>query len=75
MNVSFDVNTVLSGIIIILTGAGLRAVFMMKTKLDTIQAWCQYHEKQDDERHEAVIVRLDKHSNKLEDFHRSGKKA
>lgn len=58
MNLSVDLNTILSGVIIILTGYGVKGLMALKEqvsqqngRLGKMETWMTGHEKIDDERH------------------------
>ena len=65
MNFSIDLNTLLSGIILLVLGAGVKGLFVMKdgiarvhTKIGKVETWTEQHEKTDDYRFEAVAESL-----------------
>ena len=74
MNFTLDLNTVLQGIVILLCVAGVKGIFSLNKKMNTIcvrlgkiETWQIGHEKIDDERHteatgsiKSIWDRLDK---------------
>lgn len=65
MELTFDLNVILSGLIIILLGAAVKGIFAIRDEVSKVgkqvvklETWSVDHDKQDDERYEHLLSEI-----------------
>ncbi|MDP2815296.1 MAG: hypothetical protein Q8O19_01290 [Rectinemataceae bacterium] len=59
MNLTIDLNTIISGIILVLVTIGIKGIFKINGRIVKIETWVELHEKSDDERHADILKRFE----------------